>query len=117
MSRRKKAKTPKVNEHHICFQRKSWTGNYAMKIRRAFVRLVPEDIHTLLHREFLSDVPVPDEDLLRKAWQEYNANRHEIDSYSIQRAIAWLYVHIADVEFRKAMQIQLDFFTDQVGPE
>lgn len=115
MSRRKRAKTPKTNEHHICFQRKVWTAGYAQKIRRAFVRLVPEDIHTKLHKEVLFDVPLPDEELLRKAWQEYNANKGEIDSYDIQRAIAWLYVHVPDWEFRKAMQIQLNYFHEHLG--
>lgn len=49
--------------------------------------------------------------MLRVAWLEYQENKRTIDQYDICRSISWLYVHIPDVEFRKAMQYQLDFFT------
>ena len=51
-----------------------------------------------------------DEAKMKKAWVEYCANKAVIDQYDICRAIAWLYVHVEDAEFRKAMQSQLDFF-------
>lgn len=38
-------------------------------------------------------------------------DKEEIDNYDIARAAAWLYVNIPDVEFRKAMQYQIDFFS------
>lgn len=117
MGRKKKPKTPKMNDHHICFQRKSWADGYAYKIRHAFVRQVPVDIHDELHHVYLSDVPRPDEAKMKKAWVEYCANKAVIDQYDICRAIAWLYVHVEDAEFRKAMQIQLDFFHQKMSPE
>ena len=55
-------------------------------------------------------VPIPPGDLLRQAWIEYQREQDIIDSMGVCQAIAWLYVHIPDVEFRKAMQFQLDFF-------
>ena len=53
---------------------------------------------------------MPPGDLLRQAWVEYQREQDVIDSMGVCQAIAWLYVHIPDVEFRKAMQFQLDFF-------
>ena len=100
---------------HICYQRKQWVGGYAYKIRHAFVRKVPVPIHDELHHFYLSDVPRPPEEVMKKAWEEYVANRAEIDQYDICRAIAWLYVHVPDAKFRKAMQTQLDFFTLRLG--
>lgn len=104
------------NEHHLCYQRKSWGDGYAYKIRHAFVRKVPIHIHDELHHDFLEDVPRPSEELCKKAWEEYRANKEEIDSYGVARACAWLYVHIPDVAFRRAMQIQIDFFVLNLGP-
>ena len=73
--------------------------------------------HDELHHYYLENVPRPPEDVMKKAWAEYCANRAEIDQYDLCRAIAWLYVHVEDAQFRKAMQIQLDFFTLKLGPE
>lgn len=64
----------------------------------------------------LSTVPVPDGSLLRQAWLEYQKDAETIDSMGICQAIAWLYVHIPDPEFRKAMQFQLDFFATKNSP-
>lgn len=75
----------------------------------AFVRPVPVKHHRKLHA-LLDTVPVPSEELLKKAWEEYLANKEVIDSYSVARAAAWLYVNIPDQDFRKAMQFQIDFF-------
>lgn len=65
--------------------------------------------HRKLHY-LLETVPVPDGELLHEAWIEYQKNADEIDTYGVARAAAWLYVHIPDPEFRKAMQFQIDFF-------
>lgn len=58
-------------------------------------------------------VPMPPGGLLRQAWLEYQKEADIIDSMEVCQAIAWLYVHIPDVEFRRAMQFQLDFFASK----
>lgn len=115
--KRKRRKNPAPNicdRHHICFQKRNWSKGYAKAICMAFVRTVPVVYHRELHA-LIKDVPVPDGALLAEAWKEYQKNADEIDKYDVCRAIAWLYVHIPDVEFRKAMQFQLDFFTVRIG--
>jgi len=52
---------------------------------------------------------------MRVAWEEYQEHKSEIDQYDICRACAWLYVHVNDAKFRKAMQTQLDFFVLRLG--
>lgn len=98
--------------HHICYQGRYWGSGYAKAIRNAFVRPVPVVWHRELHSK-LNNVPTPDGALLRQAWVEYQKNADAIDSMGVCQAIAWLYVHIPDVEFRKAMQYQLDFFSSK----
>lgn len=61
-------------------------------------------------------MPVPDNALLKAAWEKYQANQTEIDSYDAARAAAWLYVNIPDEAFRKAMQFQVDFFATKTSP-
>lgn len=119
MSRKKRqrgraASACPTDKHHILFQRTHWNKNHALLLRRAFVRSIPIEYHRELH-ELLHDVPVPDAELLRAAWEAYKANQREIDDYDVRRAIAWLYVAIPDVDFRKAMQFQLDFFVNKLG--
>lgn len=97
------------DRHHICFVKAKWSKGYAKAICNAFVRYVPVVYHRELHAH-LKNVPVPDEKLLREAWQKYQANKVEIDSYDVARAAAWLYVNIPDEKFREAMQFQVDFF-------
>lgn len=113
--RRRCRRTPPLtakDRHHICWTRASWGRGYARAIRNAFVRPVPVVWHRELHSR-LSTVPVPDGALLKKAWIEYQKEADIIDSMGVCQAIAWLYVHIPDVEFRKAMQFQLDFFASK----
>ncbi len=113
MSKKNRRRLPPItaqDRHHICFIKSKWNSGYAGCICKAFVRYVPIVYHRKLHAK-LRYVPVPDRALIRKAWYEYLENKDEIDKYDICRAIAWLYVHIPDVDFRKAMQFQLDFFT------
>ena len=117
MSKKKRRcrKTPPLSAkdcHHICYQGRYWSCGYAKAIRNAFVRPVPVVWHRELHSR-LSTVPVPDGALLKQAWLEYQKNAEIIDSMGVCQAIAWLYVHIPDVEFRKAMQYQLDFFASK----
>lgn len=95
--------------HHICFQRRKWSKGYARLLRRVFARRVPSEWHCDLHKE-LRDVPVPNDMLLWQAWIDYQRDKDRVNRMDICQAIAWLYVHIPDVEFRKAMQFQLDFF-------
>ena len=97
------------HHQHICFQKRNWSKGYAKAICMAFVRYVPVVYHRELHAR-LRTVPVPDNALLKAAWEKYQANKVEIDSYSAARAAAWLYVNIPDEQFRKAMQFQVDFF-------
>lgn len=101
-----------TDRHHICWTRASWGYGYAKAIRNAFVRPVPVVWHRELHSK-LNTVPVPDGSLLKQAWLEYQKNAEIIDSMGVCQAIAWLYVHIPDAEFRKAMQYQLDFFASK----
>ena len=113
--RRRCRRTPPLtakDRHHICWTRASWDRGYARAIRNAFVRPVPVVWHRELHSR-LSTVPVPDGALLKKAWIEYQKEADIIDSMGVCQAIAWLYVHIPDVEFRRAMQYQLDFFASK----
>lgn len=109
---RKRARIPSIatrDRHHICFQKRYWNKGYAKAICMAFVRYVPVVYHRELHAH-LKTVPVPDNALLKTAWDKYQANKVEVDSYDVARAAAWLYVNIPDAEFRKAMQFQVDFF-------
>lgn len=115
--RKKRRRTPPLNacdRHHLCFTRAKWSKGYAKSICNAFVRPVPVVYHRELH-SLLHYVPVPDGELLSKAWQEYQRNADEIDRYDVARAAAWLYVHIPDAEFRKAMQFQVDFFSTRLN--
>lgn len=122
MSKRKKAKKKKgirippismVDRHHICFQKRYWNKGYAKAICMSFVRYVPVVYHRELHSK-LKSVPLPPNEMLAEAWKLYEANKAEIDSYNVARAAAWLYVNIPDEEFRKAMQIQIDFFATRL---
>ena len=113
--RRRCRKTPPLtakDRHHICYQGRYWGSGYAKAIRNAFVRPVPVVWHRELHSR-LSTVPVPDGAMLKKAWLEYQKEADIIDSFGVCQAIAWLYVHIPDIEFRRAMQFQLDFFASK----
>lgn len=102
------------DRHHICFQHRHWDYGYAKLIRDHFIRPVPVVYHRELHN-LLHDVPLPDGALLKDAWMKYLKEQDEIDSYGISRAIAWLYVNIPDANFRRAMQVQLDFFVERLG--
>ena len=113
MSKKKQRRIPSrsvCDRHHICFQKQYWNKGYAKSICMAFVRYVPVVYHRELHH-LLSTVPLPPAAMLKSAWLAYKNDKDNIDSYDVCRAIAWLYVHIPDPEFRKAMQYQLDFFT------
>ncbi len=103
------------NEHHFLYPRTSWNYGFGLLLRYVFTARVPIGTHDYLHREILSVVPRPDEDLLEKAWYEYEAHKDEIDEYKMTRKMAWLYKAIPDPEFREAMQIQIDYFTEELG--
>ena len=110
--RKSRVRIPPVttcNRHHLLFVKARYSKGYAKLMCMAFVRYVPVVYHRELHAH-LKDVPVPDEKLLREAWQKYQANKVEIDSYDVARAAAWLYANIPDEKFREAMQYQVDFF-------
>ena len=111
--RQKRSRIPPVttrDRHHLLWPKnQSWNSGYAHLLCMAFVRYVPVVYHRELHAH-LKGVSVPDEKLLKEAWQRYQANQAEIDSYDVARAAAWLYVNIPDEEFRRAMQYQIDFF-------
>ena len=117
MSKKKRRcrRTPPLSakdRHHICYQGRYWNCGYAKAIRNAFIRPVPIVWHRELHSR-LSTVPVPDGALLKQAWIEYQENAEIIDTMGVSQAIAWLYAHIPDAEFRKAMQYQLDYFSSK----
>lgn len=107
----------KYNCHHLIWPKADWNTGYAYLVRHAFTRNVPVPIHDELHQKYLTHIPRPSEKIMKVAWEEYQSNKFEIDQYDICRACAWLYVHVNDVKFRKAMQTQLDFFTLKLGPE
>lgn len=121
MSKKKKRQRKRNNpplyakdRHHICFQGRHWAHGYAKLLRDSFVRPVPIVFHRELHN-ILHDVPLPDGAQLKEAWVRYQRDKDEIDGYGVCRAIAWLYVNIPDTDFRKAMQFQLNFFTEKLG--
>lgn len=99
------------NRHHLLFQGRNWARGRARALRIAFARYVPVYAHRELH-ERLHDVPLPPTELLCKAWDEYKADKEAIDAYDVVRAAAWLYAHIPDVEFRKAMYYQIEYFAE-----
>lgn len=103
---------PEVDTHHLLFIHRSWDRGYARALRDNFTRRIPVAIHRELH-SILKNVPVPDGNLCREAWQAYCRERDFVDMYGPARACAWLYVHIPDVAFRRAMQVQIDFFTEK----
>ena len=112
-SKKRRRRSPPLttcDRHHLCFVKARWNKGYAKAICQAFVRPVPVVYHRELH-SYLHNVPIPNGKLLREAWIEYQKNKDEIDSYDVVRAAAWLYVHIPDSEFRKAMQFEIDFFS------
>lgn len=118
MSKKNRVRIPPVttrDRHHLCFQKRHWNKGYARAICMAFVRYVPVVYHRELHTR-LKTVPVPDSALLKAAWDKYQANKIEIDSYDAARAAAWLYVNIPDQDFRRAMQFQVDFFATKNSP-
>lgn len=117
MSKRtKKGAMPSVStcdRHHLLFQKRYWSKGYAKALCQAFVRYVPIAYHRELHAN-LPYVPVPPPELLRNAWLAYQADKDAIDKYDVCRAAAWLYVHIPDAEFRRALQYEVDFFTTRL---
>lgn len=118
MSKKNRVRIPPVttrDRHHLCFQKRHWNKGCARAICMAFVRYVPVVYHRELHAR-LKTVPVPDSALLKAAWDKYQANKIEIDSYDAARAAAWLYVNIPDPDFRRAMQFQVDFFATKNSP-
>ena len=112
---RKLQRKHEVNHHHLLYPRRDWSSGYAYLVRHAFIREVPVGIHNELHRIIVKEIPVPPESIMKKAWEDYQLNKWEIDSYDICRALAWLYVHVEDANFRKEIQKQIDFFTETLG--
>ena len=104
--------TAKDTHHLLWLKKQDWSKGYAHALCMAFTRYIPVVYHRELHSK-ISHIPVPDGELCRKAWMEYQRNKDEIDSYDVARAAAWLYVNIPDEEFRKAMQFQVDFFAQR----
>lgn len=121
MSKKKKKNRVRIppvttrDRHHLLFVKARYSKGYAKAMCMAFVRYVPVVYHRELHTH-LKTVPVPDEKLLKNAWNLYQKNKAEIDSYDAARAAAWLYVNIPDEQFRKAMQFQIDFFATKTLP-
>jgi len=112
---RKLQRQHEVNHHHLLYPRRNWNYGYAYLVRHAFIREIPVNIHNELHRYVVKEVPVPPESIMRVAWEKYQVNKFEIDRYDICRALAWLYVNVNDVTFRKEIQKQIDFFTESLG--
>ena len=104
----------KYNQHHLLWPRHDWNTGYAYLLRNAFVRTVPVPVHNELHHKYLASIPVPSERLLEIVWSEYLLDKAEIDNYDTRKAIAWLYDHVNNAEFRKAMQTQFDFFATRL---
>jgi hypothetical protein len=112
--RRKLMRSHRSNVHHLLFQKANWEQGYGLLLRRVFTREVPVSIHNELHHDILHTVPVPEEELLRSAWNEYQRNRYEIDAYGICDAIKWLYDAVPDKRFRQAMKLQWNFFAEKM---
>lgn len=112
---RKLQRKREVNHHHLLYPRRDWSYGYAYLVRHAFIREIPVGIHNELHQYIVKEIPVPSEEKMKAAWEAYQARKYEIDGFGICRALAWLYVHIDDVAFRKEIQKQIDFFTERLG--
>jgi hypothetical protein len=98
------------DRHHLLWQKRHWENGFAYLLRGSFVRPIEVSLHRQLHA-VMRDIPVPTGNQCKVAYLRYLANQEEIDSYDIARACAWLYVNMPNVEFRKAMQEQIDFFS------
>lgn len=105
--RRLKRKRDKhKNVHHCCFQRKHWSGRYALAIRRHFAYEIPIDIHNELHRE-LHDIPLPPE-------KELAAMFPLPYCPDIIEACEWLIAHSDDGAFKACMRKQRDFLKERL---
>lgn len=117
--KKKKRGTPPLtakDRHHLLFPKnQEWGNGYAKLLCQSFIRPVPVVYHRELHTK-LHFVPLPPTDLLRKAWNKYQTEKEKVDGYGVTRAAAWLYVNVPDPDFRKAMQVQIDFFTSKNLP-
>ena len=66
MRKKKKRKVQRMNagtnEHHLCWQRRKWKGEYAYKLRTYPYCIVtmPQSLHRKIH-EKMREVPVPSE--------------------------------------------------------
>lgn len=125
MSRHKKKKKQRKNRvpsysttrnlHHLCFQGRHWDYGYARMLRSTFIFSVQVYQHNLLHNEFLHDVPCPPESVLKKAWNDYQAQKDSVDQMNLLQSIGWLMATIDDEAFRRAMATQYCFFSNHGG--
>lgn len=99
------------NLHHLMFQGRHWDYGYARMLRATFIFSVQVYQHTLLHNEFLHDVPCPPEDVLAKVWRAYQAQKDSVDQMNLLQSIGWLMSTVDDDEFRRAMAKQYCFFS------
>lgn len=106
-ARRARRKRDKHNNvHHLLFQRKHWSGRYAIVIRRHFTYEIPIDIHNELHRE-LHDIPLPPE-------KELAAMLPLPYGLDIIEACDWLISHSTDGAFNACMRKQRDFLEERL---
>lgn len=97
------------NQHHLLWTRKTWTGEFAQKLRSAFVVDINWNLHEKLHTE-IEPIPVPSESECKKAWLAYQTEREMLAELPPERKVAWLVHQIDDQEFCEAMQRQFEFF-------
>lgn len=103
------------NLHHLLFQGRHWDYGYARMLRATFIFSVQVYQHNLLHNEFLHDVPCPAENVLKKAWNDYQAQKDSVDQMNLLQSIGWLMATIDDEAFRRAMAKQYCFFANHGG--
>lgn len=105
----------RFNHHHLLYQARNWTTQYAKLLRSVMIREVPITIHNELHHSVLSNVPKPSEKLLETAYKRYLDQKLIVDTYPITKLILWLYDNIPDEAFRACMMIQYRFFDAKMG--
>lgn len=108
MKRRKKARKPETNRHHLLFQRKHWDKNgYALAIRNHFIYEMRIDKHDYIHAN-LHDIPLPPAEDLDRIYRAMTCARIE----SAYNACIWL-ANMSEFEpFKTCMLYQAELIKE-----
>lgn len=98
------------NRHHLLFSQKKWMSNkYAKTLRRVFVYEVPITVHNDYHLAH-KDIPMPSIDVLKDVYNKYCMDWVLVERMDIIEACDWLIENVDDLDFKKAMVQQRNFF-------